>query len=421
MRHSVLLLAALAVATPAWAQTPADSAASDSLAQRVAEAERAIALLREQLAALEAGATQTASRARFELSGRVLMNGWSNSRRVNNADVPLFARPDTGGLPLHSLGGSLRQTTLAAAVTSLRALGAAFDGDIAVDFFGGQQASTGGRHFPLVRLRTARATLAWTRAELMAGQESPLVADVDPVSVASVGTPGFTAAGNLWLWLPQLRGTVERGPMGGVRLALQGALLSPATGDAVGAFDTEPDAAERARRPVLQARVRARWGTEDERSGEVGVGVHRAWIATAGDSLLDSHAVAATVRVGIASWLELRGEAFDGQALRGLGGGGIGQLLGVGGRPVRTRGGWGQLNVRRGESLVVGAGCGVDDPRDGDVAPTARRRNRACEAHAIARPGGPLLLGLEWRRLTTDYAASAVVNDHVNVAIGFVF
>jgi hypothetical protein len=37
------------------------------------------------------------------------------------------------------------------------------------------------------------------------------------------------------------------------------------------------------------------------------------------------------------------------------------------------------------------------------------------------RPGGPLLLGFEWRRLTTDYAAGAVTNDHLNVAVGFVF
>ena len=418
MRHTTLALALALLPAAARAQTPPDSAARDSLAQRVAEAERAIALLREQLAALEAGATQTASRARFELSGRVLMNAWSNSRRVNNADVPLFARPDTAGLPLHALGGSLRQTTLAAAVTSLRALGAAFDGDVAVDFYGGQQPSTGGRHFPLVRLRTARATLAWSHAELLAGQESPLVADVDPVSVASVGTPGFTAAGNLWLWLPQLRGTVESS--GPVRFALQGALLAPATGDPVGTFDTEPDAAERARRPVLQARVRARWGA-DELSGEVGVGVHRAWIATTGDSLLHSDAVTLTARVGLGPWLELRGEAFDGQALRMLGGGGIGQLLGVGGRPVRTRGGWAQLNARRGESLVVGGGCGVDDPEDADLAPTARRRNRACEGHVIVRPGGPLLLGAEWRRIATDYASGRVPNDHVNLAIGFTF
>lgn len=418
MRHALLALALLPAALAAQEPARPDSASADSLAARIAETERAIALLREQLAALEAGATQTASRSRFELSGRILMNGWSNSARVNNVDVPTFVRPDSAGFDFGALGGSLRQTTLAAAVTSVRALGAAFDGDVAVDFYGGQQPSSGGRHFPLVRLRTARATLAWSHAELMAGQEVPLATPEDPVSVASVGTPGYVAAGNLWLWLPQLRGTVETS--GPVRLALQGAVLAPATGDAVALFDTQPDAAERAGRPTLQGRVRARWGAE-ERAGELGVGVHQGWIARDDGSRVDSRMVAASARIGIVSWLELRGEAFDGQALRGLGGGGVAQSLGVNGRAVRTRGGWAQLNARRGDALTVGGGCGVDDPEDADLAADGRLKNASCEGHVIARPGGPLLVGLEWRRTTTDYAAGAVRNDHLNVAVGFVF
>ena len=53
--------------------------------------------------------------------------------------------------------------------------GGALAAELDVDFFGGQQPSSGGRTFPLVRLRRAFAELTWRHAAIFAGQESPLV------------------------------------------------------------------------------------------------------------------------------------------------------------------------------------------------------------------------------------------------------
>jgi hypothetical protein len=392
----------------------------DSVLARLQRAEEDIALLRQQLAAQAASATQSSSRARFELTGRVLVNAFGNSRRTNNADVPQFVLPDSapGGIRPGGLGMSVRQTTLGGVVTVPRVLGAEFRGDVTVDFYGGQQGSPGGRNFPLVRFRTARGVLRWPNAELLVGQDVPLFAPIEPVSVASVGVPEFGASGNLWLWLPQVRATVERG--GNVRMALQGSVLAPSMAEPQGAFDTNTDAAERSRRPVLQGRVRLRWGA-DEMEGEVGVAVHKGWIGTPGDSLLSSDGVALSALLPITRWLELRGEAFRGQALRGLGGGGIAQGLGVDGRPVRTRGGWGQVNVRYLSFLTMGVGCGSDSPERADLPPTGRLRNDTCEAHAIARPDGPLVLGFTYRRGRTTFASGPVENDHFNLAMGFAF
>lgn len=415
------------------AVTDTDSAAAspsaDSLAARLERAEEAIALLREQLATQAQSAVETRSRARFELFGRVLMNAWSNSRRVNNADVPLFVLstpvppPPSPSLPTRGAGMAIRQTTLGGAVSMSEVLGGRFRGDLEVDFFGGQQPSSGGRHFPLLRLRTARAIVSWRHAELLVGQDAPLIATVNPLSVASVGTPGFTAAGNLWLWLPQLRATGEAG--GRVRIGVQGAVIAPASGDAAAAFDTDHDVAELSRRPVLQARLRVRWAVDEDGTGggEIGVSAHRGWYATAGDSLLASRAVAADLRIPI-GWFELRGEAYQGRLLRGLGGGAIGQNFGAPSgtdpaRPVDATAGWLQINVRGGEAVVVGTGCGADDPDDEDR--PLRRRNAACAAHVQLRPAGPLLLGVEYRGIKTTYAAEAVRGGHVNVAVGFEF
>jgi hypothetical protein len=37
------------------------------------------------------------------------------------------------------------------------------------------------------------------------------------------------------------------------------------------------------------------------------------------------------------------------------------------------------------------------------------------------RPAGPLLVGLEYGRMETTYAAGMVADDHVNLAMGFEF
>ena len=417
-RILVLVTLGVVLVTPsARAQAPT-AAQLDSIRQRLEDAEATLALLREQLATESAMALRTRSRVSLEFSGRALMNAFSNSSRSNNVDVPLFARPDSGTGPQGGVAMSIRQTRVALALSVSDVAGGTFRGDLDVDFFGGQMPSSGGRTFPLVRLRTVRGAIAWRHGEVMVGQDQPLVAGLDPVSLASIGTPGFTAAGNLWLWLPQVRATVQSA--GRIRFGVQAAVLAPASGDANSAFDTQFDAAERTGVPSVEGQVRAQWG-EQESVGTVAVGVHTGRVADALGVERDSRAVTVTLRVPIGSRLELLGEAFDGQALKGLGGGGIGQGLGVGGVPVRTRGGWGQLNLRASSRLLIGAGFGMDDPEDADIPVGGRIRNTATEAHLHWRPSGPIVVGFEWRSIATDFTSGSRTNQHLNLAVGFEF
>lgn len=423
------------------ASPPSADTTLDSLRVRLQRAEEAIALLGQQLSTQSASATQSASRARFELSGRVLVNGFTNSRRVNNVDVPQFVRPDTAaGLRQGGLGASIRQTTLTGTAFVPRVLGGQFRGDVTVDFFGGQPQPSpgaapnpGGRHFPLVRLRTARGMLRWNDVEVMVGQDGPLVSGVEPVSLAAIGVSEFGTAGNLWLWLPQVRVSVDhpvfgertRGPL---RVGVQVAVLAPNAGDQIGTagqIETDFDGAERTRRPFVQGRFRARWGEED-REGEIGVGFHQGWLVSSlGGPLLRSEAAVANLLVPIGRYFDVRGEWFTGKALRGLGGGGIAQNFIRPGVPLESRGGWGQANARLGEFLTFGVGYGAESPQaDAAGFPAAgafRRRNEVREAHLIARPEGPLVIGLTYRRMRTQYAAGPFVNEHLNLAFGYQF
>ncbi len=412
------LAAWLAMAGAAGAQDTS-KVRQDSIAARLDRAEEQIRLLQQELADEAQTRVTTRSRMSLEFTGRILVTGFSNSRRVNNVDDPQFVRPDTAsGLPQGGAGMAIRQTSLGLAVNAPQVFGGSFHGDLDVDFYGGQQPSTGGRTFPLLRLRTARAMVKWTHGELMIGQDAPLIASGNPTSLAALGTPDFAGAGNLWLWLPQVRAGLETG--GSVSVGIQGAVLAPTSGDPANVFDTDDDVAEHSSRPYLQGRVHVRWGA-DEMAGDIGVGVHQGWLATKGDSLLTSSAVAVDFKLPLTNWFELRGEGYRGQALKGLGGGGIGQGTGLNGVPVHDEGGWAQVNFKPTSRLLLGAGYGMDDPRDSDLGPGSRLKNVVREAHIHLRPGGPFVLGAEYRRLETTYSTGMLANDHVNLSVGIEF
>jgi hypothetical protein len=208
-----------------------------------------------------------------------------------------------------------------------------------------------------------------------------------------------------------------------LRFDIEGAVLAPNSGEAQGTFLTQPDQAERSGRPNVQARVVARWGTDDT-AGEIGLGGHLGWLDAGGDSLLTSKGVVVALRVPLGRWLELRSEAFYGRALAGLGGGGIGQNVGVSGETVETTGGWAQL-LAHGSRWELGAGLGIDDPQEAGLDPLTRRQmNTVLAAHALWRVA-PLVFGLEFRHLETNYGPGPQGGEqnasHLNLAAGIEF
>lgn len=416
-----------------------DSLSPDSLAARLARAEAAIDALRQQLATESQSTVHTRSRLQLELTGRIITNGFYTSGRANNIDVPLVALAPSDAEDTDALGATVRQTRIGAVVTVTQVLGGSFIGDLDVDFFGGVQNGPGDRRlFPEPRLRTTTARLRWSRTELMAGSDVPLVSQLNPVSVAASGVPEFSGSGNLWNWLGQIRLTqdlaVAHAGTSTVRWAVQGAVMAPYAGTQYPGDPDLEDAGERSGRPAFEGRLFARWGDSTgvgatdasigESGGEIGIGVHRGWVSVGDGPLQSSNAVAADARISFGSRLELRGEAYVGRLLRGLGGGGIAQAFGkpVGtatlGPPIRDRAGWAQLNAQLLVTLLAGAGCGLDVVNDADR-PT-RRRNTVCETHLLWRPSEPFFVGLEYRGIATDYDTGATGRArHLNLGIGF--
>jgi hypothetical protein len=427
MRPVLILVSAAAMASFTWrpldAQTPGDSAraAADSLNERLERAEAAIEVLQRQLREQAGSGVQSRSRNRLEVSGLILFNGWYSNARFDNSDVPHFvANPqDSTGLPNANASAGVRQSRLGFNVSGMQALGAQLSADLQLDFYGGQQPSSGGRTFPLPRVRTAFAKLDWRHVGLLVGQETQLISPLNPVSFAAVGTPEFTAAGNLWFWVPQVRLSWETGTS--PRFGVQAAALAPMLGSPQTSFNTAADSAEKSTRPFVQGRVYFGWG-DGETESQIGFGIHRGWIATTGDSLLASEAYSADLRLAIGEEILILGEGFmNARATAGLGGGGIGQEFGLAGRPVKSNGGWGQLNIRPNLMWEIGGGAGVDDPDDAFLTPTQRGLNVIYEGHLHLRPGGGLIVGAAFRHIETTYAAGKMAANHINAFMGVSF
>jgi hypothetical protein len=92
------------------------------------------------------------------------------------------------------------------------------------------------------------------------------------------------------------------------------------------------------------------------------------------------------------------------------------------GVPVRTTGGWVQLNLRPSPGWEIGGGFGIDDPDDEDLLPASRLRNRSVEGHVLWRRA-PLVVGAEVRDIRTRYAdpTGTLSATHANLAVGFEF
>ena len=422
---AVLAAAMGAAALPA--QVP-----QDSVTARLRRAEEALEQLRAELGQQGQGAVRSRSRHTLEVTGQVLVNAFYNSAKTNNSDVPLYADTlvppsattpgDLPGLPTHNLGAAVRQTRLGLTLSDVSAIGAIVSGTVQVDFFGGQQPSTGGRTYPLPRLRVAAARLDWAHIGLLIGQDAVVIAPVNPVSFASFATPLFASSGNLWFRAPQVRLTAETS--WSAHLGVQAAALAPLQPVAQGALLTQPDSAERSGRPSVEGRLYLAWG-DGETASEVGVGAHLGWLATTGDTLLQSHAFAADARIALGPHLAIAGEAFTGQALGSLGGA-VGQNLGRNHTPIRSRGGWAQLDIKPGAGWEFGGGYGIDDPNVSDLplvlgVQSGRGRNVTIAGHLLWRAGGGLLFGAEFRRIETSYATGTLSVNHFNGYAGLTF
>ena len=113
-------------------------------------------------------------------------------------DFPNYSLPVRNFFSQATIGATLRQSEIGLEIFGPNVGGAKTSADVQFDFAGGFPATGNGVNFGIVRLQTASVRLDWDHTSVVAGQDSLFISPLSPTSFASLATPTFAFAGNLW-------------------------------------------------------------------------------------------------------------------------------------------------------------------------------------------------------------------------------
>jgi hypothetical protein len=371
----------------------------------------------EELAQVKVEASQ---RFPLRITGMALFNSYLNSSGSGGAEYPTTAVAGREG----SGGATLRQSVIGLDYSGPRTVwGGSVSGSLRLDLFGG----SGQRLGETVRLRTGSIGIDWRNRSLLAGVEKPIISPREPDSLAQVGVSPLSGAGNLWLWIPQVRlqQALRFGRQSGLRAQVgivQTREAYPSVPSAYGAGDAYGVYYEAAR-PGVEARLELFGGAK--RRVEIASGLHHSVSHIAGISVpSDVYSLDWFVR----PWhpLEFTGAAFTGRNVTPLGTGGIRQgvvLLSPGRAvPVHSRGGWGQLTYRATPRLWFNFFSGQQDDRNSDLRSGGIGKNLVYGANFFFRLAPNVLGSLEASQTRTSYIGdSTLLNNHYDLALAYLF
>ncbi len=433
--------------TPAVARNPATAIGSDQqtiaaasdLGSRVQKLEESTQLLGSKVDEQYQTKVETAGKYRARLSGIVLMNAFRNVGGSDNLDFPNYAVPTPYGTSQATIGATLRQSEIGMEIFGPTLAGAKTSAVVRFDFAGGFPSTPNGVDFGIVRMQTASLRFDWEHTSVVAGQDSLFISPLSPTSFASLATPAFAYAGNLWGWTPQLRVEHRFEVASDQTLTLQAGILDN--------LDWEPPAD-----PFY------RYAQAGEQSGQPAYAARTAWskhisdhpltFAVAGyygrqnwswDRFVDGWAGMTDWQIPIARRVTLSGEFYRGRGIGGLGAG-IGRAVLFGGNPnnistpihgLDSAGGWSQIKVQLTPKLELNGVFAEDNAFSNDVRgfavdannfTTILGRNRGGLGNLVYRPKSDLLLSAEFRRLRSFpvYSGSSATNQ-VNLAMGVLF
>lgn len=345
----------------------------------------------------------------IRLAGMALFNTFLDSHQSGGVDYPVVAAAPGAG---HG-GATLRQTILGLEFRDPTALwGGSVHGNVYMDFFATNQ---------VARLRTANIEIDWKNRSLMAGLEKPIFNPREPSSLAQVGVSPLTGAGNLWLWVPQVRfeqdfSFLESSGLRAQMGVIQTHEVAPYSGSP---FNGPLEPA----RPGLEGRFEFYHKLDDERRIEIAPGFH----------LSETHAGGTSIPSQLFSldwfanpWkpVEFIGAFYNGENVAPLGNGfaegfyGYGRYL----EAVPSVGGWGQITIHTLPRLDFHLFAGEQQNQASDLVSGLITHNLMFGGNFFYRLAPNVLVGIETTQLRTLYIGQGVrINNHYDLALAYLF
>ena len=391
------------------------------------------AIEESQIATHDVTKVETDSKYPLKVSGLLLFNGFVNTRQVDISASPAYALAGSG-----STGLSLRQTVLGLDARGPHLFGATSHADLRVDFFAnGTQPNYSASG--VLRLRTAHAGLVWKNTEAFVELDRSILEPNEPSSLVAIAQPELAWAGNLWSWSPQFGASHRLAVSDSSRFKVMAALIdtSDPQPPGSGSLPSTVTQTERSRWPGTEARIAFLHG-ENGIGPEIGVGGYFSPHRAANGDRFDAWAGTIDLRLPMTRYLEFTANAYRGQALAGLGGGGYVnyysyyQASNEVVHALDDVGGWAQLKARANQRVELNAGYGADNPFAKEIQEAISSsnstsypglaRNRSFFSNVIFSPSAYLLFSLEYKRLWTNYSyGSTNLSDVIGIGAGYRF
>lgn len=426
-------------ANPAQTNSSASQASTD-LGSRLQKLEESTQLLGSKIDEQYQTKVETAGKYRARLSGIVLMNAFHNVGASDNLDLPDYAQPPTFGQTENSFGATLRQTEIGLEIFGPTLAGAKSSANVVFDFAGGFPATNNGVDFGIARMQTASLRLDWKNTSVIAGQDSLFISPLSPTSFASLATPVFAYAGNLWGWTPQLRVEHRFELADQQTLTVQGGILDNLDWEfPANSYTRSATAGESTGQPAYALRTAWSRPVYDHPLSFAVAGYYGRQDWSAWNHSIDAWAGMTDWQIPILRRLLLSGEFYRGRAVGGLGAA-VGQTIVFGGSPIYSTtsirgldsaGGWSQIKFQLTPKMELNGVYAEDDAFAGDIRGFATDannfgeilgRNRGALGNLVYRPRSDLLLSAEFRRLRTfPVYDSASVTNQINLSMGILF
>ncbi len=401
-----------------------------------AEADQDAQFLAAKVNEMHQDKVESGSKYPVKLSGLILFNAFSNSGTVDLADLPNLAFQTSAGTPNGSIGATLRQTLIRIDATGPKLLGSDTSADVGIDFGGGNPTTNYGLTAGLLRLRTAAVHLDWKSGSLWMGQDSPFFSPLSPTSYATLLEPALSWSGNLWVWTPQVVAEKRLAATNLTQIVLQGGLLDPLTEEIPSFEGREPTAGEQSRVPGVAGRIAIDRSADSAHPFVIGLGGYRAEQKYGTLPQLRSWTVNTDLKIRVAKFLELSGEAYRGQAVGGLGGGIWSSVTFPEPSaphsavwPLSSGGGWAQLKITPAPRFELNAAFGQDENFDRDArwfspAYTSGgfpplQKNQTQFLNFVFKPNSVWLFATEYRHIfTLPLVGQSATASQVNVSAG---
>lgn len=366
----------------------------------------------------EQAQTKVESSQRFpiRLKGMLLFNTFLNSKQGGEIQYPAVAahRGDANG------GATLRQSLFGFDYAGPEVAGGGkLHASLLMDFYGG----SGQALDQSLRIRTADVRIDWKSRGVMLGIDKPIFAPRDPASLGQVGVSPLTGAGNLWMWIPQIRfeQTFHLSDVSLVRAQFGIVQTREIPSYQASDYVAEVEGA----RPGAEGRVEFSRSFANGGKFEFAPGFH---VST-------SHVAHAPVpsRVGSFDWLvspwrkvELTGALYLGENVSHLGTGGAGEGFHVAGAQqvtsLHSRGGWAQLTYIATDRLSFHLFHGRQDDRNRLLPAGQIGTNAAYGINFFYRLAPNFLMSVETSQVRTSYVDwGRRINNHYDLAFAYLF